>query len=137
MIQEDGFVISYGDGSEVAGDYVSDVFRVGSLAVKSMTFAVATAQYEVGNMGIMGIGFDTNEAITEFGGKPYRNIIDSMADQDLINSRAYSLWLNDLGKSKNLLLVAPAPANLNILLKSLEREISCLVVTTLRNSGEI
>jgi len=105
LIEEDGFSISYGDGSEVSGDYVSDVFRVGSLAVKNMEFAVATDQSEVGTMGIMGIGFDTNEAITDFGGKPYRNIIDSMADQGLINSRAYSLWLNDLGKSKSSLRV--------------------------------
>ncbi|KAJ5557064.1 hypothetical protein N7494_000979 [Penicillium frequentans] len=104
LIEEEGFLISYGDGSEVAGDYVSDVFRVGSLAVKKMEFAVATAQSDVGTMGIMGIGFDTNEAITDFGDKPYRNIIDSMADQGLINSRAYSLWLNDLESGEGNIL---------------------------------
>ncbi|KAJ5660881.1 uncharacterized protein N7484_000253 [Penicillium longicatenatum] len=104
LIEEDGFIIKYGDGSEVSGDYVSDVFRVGSLTVKKMEFAVATEQYEVGTMGIMGIGFDTNEAMTDFGSKPYRNIIDSMADQGLINSRAYSLWLNDLDSGEGNIL---------------------------------
>jgi hypothetical protein len=45
----------------------------------------------------MGIGFDTGESITNNGGKPYPNIIDVMVQQKIINTRAYSLWLDNLG----------------------------------------
>ena len=47
--------------------------------------------------GIMGIGFDTDESIVSSGGKPYPNIIDVLVQQKIINTRAYSLWLDDLG----------------------------------------
>jgi hypothetical protein len=99
LVDKGGFYVSYGDGTEVWGDYVSDDFQVSSIAIKDLNFAVARRE-KIGNMGIMGVGFDTNEAITRSGAEPYKSIIDSMADQGLINSRAYSLWLNDLGKSE-------------------------------------
>ncbi|KAJ5818617.1 hypothetical protein N7474_004208 [Penicillium riverlandense] len=95
LVDKGGFYSSYGDGTEVWGDYISDDFQVSSIKIKDLNFAVATRE-TIGEMGIMGIGFDTNEAITETGAKPYKNIIDLMVDQGLINSRAYSLWLNDL-----------------------------------------
>jgi Eukaryotic aspartyl protease len=47
--------------------------------------------------GIMGIGFDADESIASNGGKPYHNIIDVMVQQKIINTRAYSLWLDNLG----------------------------------------
>lgn len=47
----------------------------------------------------MGIGFDLNEVqVQRLAKDPYRNLVDLMVDQKLIKSRAYSLWLNDLGK---------------------------------------
>ena len=48
--------------------------------------------------GVMGIGFDTNEAITDEGGKPCQNFIDVLVSQNVTSTKAYSLWLNDLGK---------------------------------------
>jgi len=49
--------------------------------------------------GIMGIGFSLNEVqVQRLGKEPYRNLVDLMVDQKLIRSRAYSLWLNDLGE---------------------------------------
>ena len=47
--------------------------------------------------GIMGIGFDTDESIVAEGSQPYHNFIDAMVDQGIIQTRAYSVWLNDLG----------------------------------------
>jgi hypothetical protein len=47
----------------------------------------------------MGIGYDLNEVqVQRLNKAPYRNLVDLMVDQNLITSRAYSLWLNDLGK---------------------------------------
>ena len=47
--------------------------------------------------GIMGIGFDASESLAIQGGQPYPNIIDMMVTQGIIQTRAYSLWLNDQG----------------------------------------
>lgn len=49
--------------------------------------------------GVMGIGFDTNEAITADGSKPYPNFIDVLKSENVISTKAYSLWLNDLESS--------------------------------------
>jgi hypothetical protein len=59
--------------------------------------AVATSMRYV-ETGIMGIGFDADESLPP-GVNTYPNIIDDMVAQDLINTRAYSLWLDDLGRS--------------------------------------
>ena len=58
--------------------------------------AVSTQASSV-STGIMGIGFDTGESIVDNGVKPYPNIIDVMVQQKIINTRAYSLYLDDLG----------------------------------------
>jgi hypothetical protein len=53
--------------------------------------------------GLMGIGYDTNEASldpeTKTAPFEYPSIIDSMVSQGLISSKAYSLYLNDLEAS--------------------------------------
>lgn len=78
------------------GDYITDDFHIGGVTIKNLTMAVAT-DAKVVPTGIMGIGFDTEESIVvEEHAKPYPNIIDLMVEQGLINTRAYSLWLNDL-----------------------------------------
>ena len=59
--------------------------------------AVATTARYI-DTGIMGIGFDTDESVQP-GVKVYPNIVDDMVDQGLINTRAYSLWLDDLGRA--------------------------------------
>ena len=57
--------------------------------------AVATQAAYV-STGIMGIGFDTDESVSTTDGIVYANIVDEMFNQDLIKTRAYSLWLDDL-----------------------------------------
>jgi hypothetical protein len=79
----------------VVGNYITDDFRVGGATVHNMTMAVAT-QAQVVPTGIMGIGFDLDESITAHNGTPYQNFVDLLATQNLINTRAYSLWLNDI-----------------------------------------
>ena len=41
--------------------------------------------------GIMGIGYDTNEAVVSQGGDQYANLVDVMVSQGLIRTRSYSL----------------------------------------------
>jgi hypothetical protein len=46
--------------------------------------------------GIMGVGYAINEASVSTDGRAYQNLPQVMASSKLINSPAYSLWLNDL-----------------------------------------
>ncbi|KAJ5377433.1 uncharacterized protein N7496_004842 [Penicillium cataractarum] len=96
VIDRGGFSISYVDNSGVIGDYVADNFAIGDITVKGMTLAVAT-EVQDATTGVMGIGFDSGESIVGSGGKPYKNLVGMMVEQGLINSRTYSLWLNDVG----------------------------------------
>jgi hypothetical protein len=102
LINKGGFEIQYFTaGSGVRGDYITDVFTIGKQTVKNLTMGVATRAESV-NTGIMGIGFDTNEAIVgseEAQGEtpqPYPNLLDVMKQEGLVTTRAYSLYLDDL-----------------------------------------
>lgn len=98
VLEQGTFHIQYvTPGSDVSGDYVKDVFGLGNIKIQNLIMAVATSAAQV-DTGILGIGFDTDESRVAQGGKPYRNIVDQMVDEGLINSRAYSLWLDDIGK---------------------------------------
>jgi hypothetical protein len=98
VIDRGGFSISYVDNSGAIGDYISDEFAIGDITVKDMTFAVAT-EVQDATTGVMGIGFGSGESIVGSGCKPYKNLVDMMVEQGLIDSRTYSLWLNDVGTS--------------------------------------
>ncbi|EED16393.1 yapsin, putative [Talaromyces stipitatus ATCC 10500] len=93
------FSIQYGTpNSNVTGNYITDAFSVGEASVKNLTMAYATYAAYVPT-GVMGIGFDTNEAIVGRGGRAYPNFIDVLVSQNVIDTKAYSLWLNDLDSS--------------------------------------
>lgn len=92
------FSISYVDGEYAQGDYGKDVFTFADgTNVEGLQFGIGLSSSST--EGIMGIGFDLNEVqVQRLDKDPYRNLVDMMVDQKLIKSRAYSLWLNDLGK---------------------------------------
>ena len=54
--------------------------------------------------GLVGIGYAINEASLSTMGKTYPNLPMAMEQAGLINSVAYSLWLNDLGASTGNIL---------------------------------
>jgi hypothetical protein len=103
-VLQDEFLISYVDGTQIAGDYVNETFGIAGVTVKSMTMGLAkqaeepNADYSTPFQGIVGVGFDSGEAIVSQsnGQSGYPNIISQMVLQGLISTRAYSLWLNDL-----------------------------------------
>ncbi|KAF3933222.1 Candidapepsin-1 [Dactylellina cionopaga] len=91
------FNISYvTPGSGVHGDYIRDNVKMGDAEIVGLTMGLAKEAKEVPT-GIMGIGYAQNEAIyAQSGGKTmYPNIIDMMVNQSIINTRAYSLFLDD------------------------------------------
>ena len=96
LVGEGNFKIQYQTpGSGVSGNYFTDDFAFGGTTVRNLTMAVATQAVHV-STGIMGIGFNANEAIVGQGGNAYPNVIDEMVSQGLINTHAYSLHLDDL-----------------------------------------
>jgi hypothetical protein len=101
----DQFVISYVDNTEIKGDYINETFGIGGTTIKQMTMGFAkkaSVPDSAGEpfQGIIGVGFDSNEAIVDNPQSqgPYPNIISQMVLQDVISTRAYSLWLNDLSE---------------------------------------
>lgn len=97
VVGQGGFKITFVDGTGASGDYVNDTMTIGNTTIDDVQLAVAyntTTSY-----GVMGIGYDTNEA-----GTSYQNIIDVMANDATINSKSYSIWLNDLHSQSGSIL---------------------------------
>lgn len=97
------FNISYVDGSGASGDYVTDTIRVGGETVRDFQFGVG---YESSSpQGIMGIGYPINEAqVQQAGLRPYRNFPAQLAHDGVIQSSAFSVWLNTLESTEGTLL---------------------------------
>lgn len=94
------FDIEYVDGSSSKGDYFTDVFEIGGATLKNVTMGLGK-RTDI-SYGLVGVGYAVNEAIvgtTQSLSSVYPNLPVSMVDEGLINTVAYSLWLNDLGKS--------------------------------------
>ncbi|KAJ9622473.1 hypothetical protein H2203_006697 [Taxawa tesnikishii (nom. ined.)] len=97
------FNISYVDGSGSVGDYATDTLHIGGVEIPAQQFGVG---YQSSSQeGIIGIGYPTNEAIVQYGiGDIYPNVPQHMMQLGLINTNAYSLWLNDLDASTGSIL---------------------------------
>jgi Eukaryotic aspartyl protease len=92
------FSESYGNGSHaVSGSFIADNLKIGDTTVEALVMALV-ASGTGPPVGILGLGFDVSESISTEDGIVYPTILDTMYNQDLINSHAYSLYLDDLGK---------------------------------------
>lgn len=97
------FNVSYVDGSGASGDYATDTLSIGGKTLKGLQFGIG---YEsTSPEGILGIGYTNDEAqVNRVGQKGYSNLPQAMADGGLIQSNAYSLWLDDLEASTGSIL---------------------------------
>ncbi|KAK3334001.1 aspartic peptidase domain-containing protein [Cercophora scortea] len=97
------FNISYVDGSGASGDYVSDTVTFGNQRLSRLQFGVGYSS--TNSQGILGIGYPVNEVqVGRAGLTPYNNLPAQMVADGLINSNAYSLWLNDLDANTGSIL---------------------------------
>ncbi|KAA6407168.1 MAG: acid protease [Lasallia pustulata] len=89
------FNITYADGSGATGDYATDVLSIGGVTLQNLQFGIG---YQSGSQeGILGIGYTSNEVqVNTYGGQTYPNVPELMATSGVIQSNAYSLWLDDL-----------------------------------------
>lgn len=94
------FDIEYVDGSHSKGDYFGDVFEIGGVSLTNLTMGLGI-NTDI-NYGLVGIGYASDEASVGDQAAPllqsYPNLPVAMVNEGLINSVAYSLWLNDLGE---------------------------------------
>lgn len=87
------FNISYVDGTGALGTYFhDDVSFASGPTLKNFTMALAN-DTDMGR-GIFGIAYN----VTEAGYSLYPNLVDAMVDSGLINTQAYSLYLDDISK---------------------------------------
>jgi hypothetical protein len=99
VVGEGNFDISYVDTSYAKGDYFTDVFEIGGAVIQNMTMGLGS-DTDI-NHGLVGVGYPQNEAIvgtTQSLRSMYPNLPIQMVNEGLINTAAYSLWLNDLGE---------------------------------------
>ncbi|KAK6530201.1 hypothetical protein TWF694_003567 [Orbilia ellipsospora] len=89
VVDPNGFSISYVDGTHAKGDFVSEVLQIGNITVKNLQIGVAY-NTDIG-AGILGIGFEGNSVSEDSAS----SLLNNLVENKYINSRAYSLWLND------------------------------------------
>ena len=91
------FRISYVDNTGAKGDYVSDTLNIGGVSIPNLQFGVGYVS--TSSEGVMGVGYPGLEVQQETTGQGYPNIPQAMVSAGLINSPAYSLWLDNLGSA--------------------------------------
>jgi hypothetical protein len=98
---EGGFNIS--ELASIVGDYATDTLTIGSTTFPSLQFGIAYSSTDP--QGDLGIGYPSGESLVTNDGKAaYNNFPEQMIAQGLINSNAYSIWLNDLNASSGSIL---------------------------------
>lgn len=124
----DDFNITYADGSGAVGNYLTENIQIGGSSLKDFQFGVgykssspgtplatllpfvpcSTAVLQIltnNTEGVLGIGYPSNEAqLAKAGSKSYANLPKAMVDSGIIQSSAYSLWLNDLDSNEGSIL---------------------------------
>ena len=87
----------------IIGDYASETLTLGNNTFPSMQIAIA---YNTSApQGMLGIGYPAGEnQAAAYGGKVYNNVPMQMVADGLINSNAYSLWLDGVNTSTGNIL---------------------------------
>lgn len=115
-------VYSYGSGDSGTGDYVTDDIHIGGKTVKNARFGISHTSKGLVSLsvvfvyntltqttrdqpiyGLMGLGFPGGEFITKLNLSSYDTVVMKMSQQGLINSAAFSLYLNDDDSQGNIL----------------------------------
>ena len=96
------FYIQYADGSTAEGDFATDTLGIGGSQIHNVQFGIGYNSSSP--QGILGIGYASNEASIPTTGKSYNNLPEVLVNQKIINTMAYSLWLNDLDASEGSIL---------------------------------
>lgn len=97
------FNISYVDGSGASGDYATDTLSIGGQTLSDFQFGIGLES--TSSESVLGIGYTSNEIqVNRNQQSAYPNLPAAMVNAGLIQSNAYSLWLNDLNASTGQIL---------------------------------
>lgn len=91
---------SYSDNTMYQGTYYEETFSIAGATVTNQTVGLiqnASAPSGLPFIGIIGVGYSNLQSIVDNGGQPYPMLLEQMKSQGLINTLAYSLYLNDQG----------------------------------------
>ncbi|KAM0721803.1 hypothetical protein Q7P37_002728 [Cladosporium fusiforme] len=102
VAESPAFNTTFGDGSTAVGPFAQDTVGIGDVRIDGVQFGVAdevesTTGFAV---GLMGLGYSENEASR----RQYPNIPEVLASSGEINSRLYSIYLNDIGETSGSVL---------------------------------
>lgn len=104
------FKIQYADQSGASGVYITDTVGFGSSTITGQQFGLGLSSTSA--EGVMGIGFPSLEAaVQNEHSQAYANVPQQMAAQGLIDTPAYSLWLDDLYSSTGNILFGGVDTN--------------------------
>jgi hypothetical protein len=87
------FDTSYSDGTYAEGKFFNDVIALGNVSFDH--FTVGLVNYTDRYIGVLGLGYNDTTHST---------FVDRLVDQSLINSAAYSIWVDDSQASSGNIL---------------------------------
>lgn len=91
------FNIQYADDTMAIGDWGTDTLTIGDSTLKKFSFALANETNST--IAVLGVGFRGLEttALQQYTENPYTyaNLPEALVEAGLINSKVYSLYLND------------------------------------------
>lgn len=96
------FYIKYADGTYAIGDYATDTVSIGGSSIEGMQFGIG--YNSTSQNGILGVGYEANEVQISYTGNSYSNLPSLLVEKNVIQSSAYSLWLNDMDANTGSIL---------------------------------
>ncbi|EXJ53897.1 hypothetical protein A1O7_09233 [Cladophialophora yegresii CBS 114405] len=95
VVEQAGFNITYAyPGDTDAGDWGSDTITIdGSAPIDNQQIGVASVLFD--HHGVMGVGYDTNEAHNDGPSGVYQSVMDNLVKSGIIDRKAFSLYLNN------------------------------------------
>ncbi|KAL7796822.1 aspartic peptidase domain-containing protein [Trichoderma ceciliae] len=96
------FDITYVDNTFSKGDYFQDNFQINGITVENLTMGLGLDS-SIAN-GLIGVGYINDEASLQTTQSTYPNLPVVLQQEKLINTVAFSLWLNDLDASTGSIL---------------------------------
>ena len=96
------FDTEFGDGSTASGPFARDSVRISDICVTDVQFGLAQRVHSTTGyaLGLLGLGYSINEASHH----QYPNLPEVLVQAGEINSRLYSVYLNDLGQYSGSIL---------------------------------
>lgn len=87
------FRIGYVGGNHASGDFLTDTIYIAGQYLDSVQFGLA---FDSSSDGILGLGYSSGQQKAFDEGKdPYPTMFDIMVRKNMINLKAFSMWLDD------------------------------------------